>query len=64
MEQQIKIANINQDQEIETAKQALVRLVKATEKRLLKENKLTRLVIGSAVIMTTCPEKYNTLICY
>lgn len=61
MEKQVKIGNLTHEHENETAKQTLVRSVKATEERLLKANKLTRLVIGSAMIMTTCPEKYNVL---
>ena len=61
MEKQVKIGNLAHEHESETAKQTLVKSVKATEKRL-KAKKLTRLVIGSAIVMTTCPEKYNTLI--
>ena len=52
MEKQVKIGNLAHEHESETAKQTLVKSVK----------KLTRLVIGSAIVMTTCPEKYNTLI--
>ena len=62
MEKQVKIGNLAHEHESEIAKQTLIRAVKSTEKRLLKAKKLTRLVIGSAIIMTTCPEKYNTLI--
>ena len=62
MEKQVKIGTLAHEHESETAKQTLVKSVKATEKRLLKAKKLTRLVIGSAIVMTTCPEKYNTLI--
>lgn len=61
MGKQVKVGNLAHENENETAKQALVRSVKTTEERLLKAKKLTRLVIGSAIIMTTCPEKYNSL---
>lgn len=41
--------------------EALIRSVKETEAQLEKENKLVRLQIGTAIIMTTCPEKYKHL---
>lgn len=62
MEKQVKVGNLAYEHESETAKQALIRSVKDTEKRLLKAKKLTQVVVGSAIVMTTCPEKYNTLI--
>ena len=50
MEKQVKIGNLAHEHESETAKQTLVKSVKATEKRLLKAKKLTRLVIGLSLI--------------
>lgn len=57
MEKQVKIGNLAHEHESETAKQTLVKSVKATEKRLLKAKKLTRLVIGFCNSKTTCPGK-------
>lgn len=62
MEQQVKIGNIISNEENESAKQQLLRTVKQTEQKLLKEGKLVQVKIDNAIIMTTCPEKYNRLI--
>ena len=59
MEKQVKIGNLAHEHESETAKQTLVKSVKATEKRLLKAKKLTRLVIGSAIVMTRYKAFYS-----
>lgn len=40
MEKQVKIGNLAHEHESETAKQTLVKSVKATEKRLLKAEKI------------------------
>lgn len=40
MEKQVKIGNLAHEHESETAKQTLIRAVKATEKRLLKAEKI------------------------
>lgn len=44
-----------------SASQTLIRSVKEAEVQLAKENKLIRLQIGTAIVMTTCPEKYKHL---
>lgn len=62
MGQQVKIEELNEANESESAKQALVRSVREREERLRKEGKLVDIRIGSAFISTTSPEKYNTLI--
>lgn len=61
MGQQVKIGELNQLHENESAKQTLVRWVRETEERLRKEGKLVDIRIGSAFISTTSPQKYNTL---
>lgn len=45
----------------ESTADILIRSVKETETKLKKENKLVRLQIGTAIVMTTCPEKYEHL---
>lgn len=62
--EQIKIKDLNQIHEADSAKQALVQSVHETEKRLRKEGKLVNVRFGSAFVSTTSPEKYNTLINY
>ena len=49
------------EKETESAPETLIRSVKETEAQLAKENKLVRLQIGTATVMTTCPEKYQHL---
>lgn len=45
MEQQVKIGNIISNEENESAKQQLLRTVKQTEQKLLKEGKLVQVKI-------------------
>lgn len=61
MGQQVKIGELNQLHESDSAKQALVRSVHETQKRLRKEGRLVDIRIGSVFISTTSPQKYNTL---
>lgn len=49
------------EKEAGSGPEALIRSVKETEAQLAKENKLFRLQIGTATVMTTCPEKYQHL---
>lgn len=62
MGQQVKIGELNEANENESAKQTLVRSVRETEERLRKEGRLVDIRIGSAFISTTSPQKYNALI--
>lgn len=56
------INTVAEAHEEETKVSALLHSVKSTEKKLRKEGKLVTLQIGTALIETTCPEKYKSLI--
>ncbi|WP_099465148.1 hypothetical protein [Parabacteroides provencensis] len=56
------INTVAEAHEEETKVSALLRSVKSTEEKLRKEGKLVTLQIGTALIETTCPEKYESLI--
>lgn len=55
------VPTITKGDKTESASETLIRSVKEAEVQLAKENKLVRLQIGTAIVMTTCPEKYKHL---
>lgn len=55
------INTVTEAHEEENRALALLHSVKSTEKKMRKEGKLVSLQIGTALIETTCPEKYKSL---